>query len=1087
MVLNLFKKKPVVENKQPASVPVSESPRNVFRLDSNANIAQLPDFRDKSTMDLRYPLLPPFAYAHIFWDSQNNELVYQVEEPVLTADEEKIFKMLEEGVGELVNISTINVKDPNVVIEYLEKNIKVLISEFKLKVSDDTFLKVMYYIYRNFVGMNEIEPILNDYFIEDIECNGINTPIYIIHRKYRNMRTSVMYKDVKALTNFVEKLAQKCGKYISYANPLLDGRLPSGDRVNATYTADISSKGPTFCFTGGYIQLNSGAVVKIEEFFEECKSRFGSKMEGCNEIVGLSNLSCVGVDEHTLQQKDCTLKTVIKLKPPERLVKLGLEDGSKIETTLNHLFHVAGGSLEQVEAKDLKAGMFIPVPKKVDVCGCTQRINLHSLVQEFSYSKKVCIKSSQQIKELVNRELCLAKNGTGRYREQLSQKYDVHQSYFYEIMSRGNSISFEVLDKLCDAQNYGFNDLRDVSVVVYGGGKKSREKAVRIPSEVDKELGYLAGAVISDGHLSKEYVDISCYEEGFREAVEACLVNKFGKCNSYYDDNRVYLCNSFVPYFFNKVFGIPIGKKSDTVKVPDAIFRSNNEVVSLFVRGLFDGDGTTSAGLSYKTNSKELAEGLAYLLSRLGIYSYLRSSRTRYGKVCYRVSIPSPYYQTYLETVGFGSLKKLNQLKGLVAKQEDRKTFIRHDRIPSRPVREMLKKLGLSQNKLSKICGVDYNRFYYDSYSKSFVKKLLEVVRKEKNFDDVRKEVDYIQWMLDSGQEFVKVKDVEIIENFGKKPVYDIELEPCKYFIAGNKPMNVFDTIRKFTREPWTPVKLMEFGTVSPEILAYLWLLIEYEANLMIIGGTGSGKTSFLNSLAFFIPPAARIVSIEDTKELNILHENWLPSIARSGTGTATITGERHGEVSLFDLLKESFRQRPDYVIVGEIRGQEAFVMFQGAASGHPTMSTMHAESVETMVKRLETPPINLSASLVETLDAVCVMIETKFKGRSVRRLREVVEIVDVKEDVGHAVTNTPFVRDPARDIFYFKADSRVFDKISIQHGLTKEEIYREFKYRSAFLMSLYKNRIFGFKEVQDAITEYYKNPNAMLRKLGIT
>ena len=292
-------------------------------------------------------------------------------------------------------------------------------------------------------------------------------------------------------------------------------------------------------------------------------------------------------------------------------------------------------------------------------------------------------------------------------------------------------------------------------------------------------------------------------------------------------------------------------------------------------------------------------------------------------------------------------------------------------------------------------------------------------------------------------------------------------------------------TIRKFTSEPWTPIKLMDFGTVSPEVLAYLWLLVEYESNMMVIGGTGSGKTSFLNSIAFFIPPAARIVSIEDTKELNLLHENWLPSVARAGVGLATITGERHGEVSLFDLLRESFRQRPDYVIVGEIRGKEAFVLFQGAASGHPCLSTMHAESVDTMIKRLETPPISLSPALVETLNVVCVMIQTKVQGRPVRRLKEVVEIVSVPRE-GKVVLNTPFVRDPSRDIHFYKTDSRMLDKLSKEHGIAKETLYAEWQRRINLLMAMYRNRIFGFKEVHEIINKYYKTPREILRRFGI-
>lgn len=1072
------------KTKELPQIEVSAEP-TLFQVQPSTEVLMLPEMKDVTTLDVRYPLIPPYAYAHIHWDSKENELVYELEEPVLNEEERKILKILEDGIKELINISFLNIKETNKVIEYLEKNLKVLLTEYKITLTQEAFLKMMYYLYRNFVGMNEIEPLMNDYFIEDLECNGSQTPVYIVHRKYRHIRTNIIFPDNKMLMGFVEKLAQKCGKYVSYASPLLDGALPDGSRVNSTYTTDISSRGPTFCFTDGYIQLNDGSIKRIDKFFEECKSRFGSKIEDGNEIVDIFNISCVGVDENTLEQKDCVLKTVIKLKPPEKLVELELEDGSKISTTTNHLFHIADDRLKQTEAKDLQIGMFIPLPRKVDVIGCPQKINVHSLLQEFSYSNKICIKSSQQIKELVNNEIYATKSANGAYREQLSQGYNVHQSYFYEILNRGGSISFEVLNKLCDAQNYDINNIGDLSVVVYGGGTKNKEKAVKIPQQIDEELGYLTGAIISDGHLSKAYIDISCYEKDSKEFIKTCLINKFGKFDSYYNDNRIYLCNLFIPFFFNKVFSIPIGKKSNTVRVPEAIFKSDNMVMASFIKGLFDGDGTCRSGLSYKTYSKELAEGLTYLLARLGIYSYLRTNKTPKNKFEYRVNIPSPYYEQYLKRIGFENPKKLNDLKVLISKKKDYKTFVRHDRIPSKPVMNIIKKLNLSQNKLSKICKTCYNRFYYDSYSKSFVENLLKEIIKEKNFDNIKEEFEYIRWMLDSEQEFVKIKDVKIIENVERKPVYDIELEPCKYFIAGNKPMNIFDTIRKFTKEPWTPIKLMDFGTVSPEVLAYLWLLIEHEANMMVIGGTGSGKTSFLNSLAFFIPPAARVVTIEDTRELNLLHENWLPSVARAGVGMANIAGERHGEVSLFDLLRESFRQRPDYVIVGEIRGKEAFVLFQGAASGHPTLSTMHAESVDTMIKRLETHPIDLSPALVETLNIVCVMIQTKVGGKPVRRLKEVVEVIRVPSE-GNAIVNTPFVRDPAKDIFFYKTDSKMLDKISKEHGIPKEILLTEWQRRINLLMAMYRKKMFGFKEVYEVINEYYKRPQEVLRRFGL-
>jgi len=490
-------------------------------------------------IDIRYPLIPPYAFAHIFWDKQEKELVYFVEEPQLTQEEKKILNLLEEGIKELVNISYIKVKKGETIINYLEKNIKVILDELNIKITKETYFKLMYYLYRDFVGLNEIQPLMADYFIEDIECNGINYPIYIVHRIYRNLRTNIVFTDVEKLTAFVEKLAQKCGQYISYATPLLDAALPDGSRVNATFTEDITSRGPTF-------------------------------------------------------------------------------------------------------------------------------------------------------------------------------------------------------------------------------------------------------------------------------------------------------------------------------------------------------------------------------------------------------------------------------------------------------------------------------------------------------------------------------------------------------------------TIRRFTKIPWTPTKLIQLGTASPEIMAYLWILIENELNIMIIGGTGSGKTTFLNSIAFFIPPQARVVSIEDTRELNLQHINWLPAVARSGVGLSNILGQKYGEVSLFDLLKESFRQNPDYVIVGEVRGKEAYVLFQGMGSGHPSFGTMHANSVDTMIRRLETPPISLSASLVESLDVVCVIAQTKVKGKDVRRVIEVVEIIRVKEGLKGAEVNIPFKWDPKTDSFLFKKESYVFNKISVHRGIPIEELFSELEKRTKLLRKIYNQGIFEFRAVQDIINEYYKDPQSVLSKYGI-
>ncbi len=497
-------------------------------------IPPLKRIEDKTKIDIRYSLIAPYANAHIFWDKKEGEIVYEVEEPKINEEDRKILQKIEEAMVGLMNLNVAVDNTMQSMIEYIDKTAKLVIDELDIKISEEIYEKIFYFLYRDFIGMNEIDPLLKDYFIEDIECNGIDTPVYVVHRVYRNMRTNIIFKDIDKLASFVEKLAQRSGKYISYANPLLDGSLPDGSRVNATYTKDVTSRGPTF-------------------------------------------------------------------------------------------------------------------------------------------------------------------------------------------------------------------------------------------------------------------------------------------------------------------------------------------------------------------------------------------------------------------------------------------------------------------------------------------------------------------------------------------------------------------TIRKFTKIPWTPTQLIALNTLSPEMLAYFWILMEYKANVLITGGTSSGKTTLLNAMTFFIPPEARVISIEDTRELNLPRENWLPAVARASVGVGKV-----GEVDLFDLLKNSFRQNPDYVIVGEVRGKEAYVLFQGMASGHPSISTLHADSLDTVIRRLQTPPINLSPTLVNSLDCIAVMAHALIKKKHTRRLREIIEVVNVDKS-GSTLINTPFIWDPSHDVFYFKKQSRVFEKISARYGISIPEIEAEFLRRAKLLFNLYKGKIFAFEDMRKIINAYYKNPKNVLEKYGVS
>ncbi|RMD45286.1 secretion system protein E [Candidatus Pacearchaeota archaeon] len=504
------------------------------KINLNPKKPQLTPLSDKTKINLRYMVIEPFVSIHIHWEPKSGELIYEVEEPLMDEEDVKNLESIENSMREIVSINMLQEKRTiESLLDYVEKTAKLIISELGLEIEEEKFPKIIYYLYRDFIGLNEIEPMMQDCFIEDIECNGVGEPIYIVHRIFRNLKTNVKFTSIESLSSFVEKMAQKAGRYISYASPILDGSLPDGSRVNATYTKDITSKGPTF-------------------------------------------------------------------------------------------------------------------------------------------------------------------------------------------------------------------------------------------------------------------------------------------------------------------------------------------------------------------------------------------------------------------------------------------------------------------------------------------------------------------------------------------------------------------TIRKFTKTPWTPTQLLGFRELSPEMLAYFWILLEYQSNIMIIGGTASGKTTLLNAIAFFIPPEKRVVSIEDTRELNLPRENWLPSVVRTG-----LTSTGVGEVDMFSLLRGSFRQNPDYVIVGEVRGKEASVLFQGMASGHASISTMHADSVEAVIRRLETPPINLSPMLVNSLDAVAIMAHAIVKGHETRRLREISEVVQILPD-GTATTNTPFIWDPATDTFRFQAKSAVFTKISRKYGINLRSLEDEFQKRAKYLRALFRYKILSYETVQKYINAYQKNPVGMLKKFGI-
>ncbi|MDW8063068.1 MAG: type II/IV secretion system ATPase subunit [Candidatus Caldarchaeum sp.] len=289
-------------------------------------------------------------------------------------------------------------------------------------------------------------------------------------------------------------------------------------------------------------------------------------------------------------------------------------------------------------------------------------------------------------------------------------------------------------------------------------------------------------------------------------------------------------------------------------------------------------------------------------------------------------------------------------------------------------------------------------------------------------------------------------------------------------------------TIRKFRERPFSITELLISNVLNSEMAAYFWLLLENKASIMLIGATGSGKTTLLNALTTFIRPRMKIVTCEETAEINIPRENWVRFVTRESYGLGS---SDRGQVSLFDLVKTSLRYRPDYLIVGEVRGEETFVMFQAIATGHGGLSTVHAENIESAVKRFMSPPMNIPETHISLLDAMALIERVQLRGKTVsfgRRCRMIWEL----EDAYHYRTIASW--DPATDTFRVNfANSIQLDSISLQTGLSKENIIVELWRRKEILEWMKQNKITDNNQVAKIILSYYADPEKFVSEIGVS
>jgi len=288
-------------------------------------------------------------------------------------------------------------------------------------------------------------------------------------------------------------------------------------------------------------------------------------------------------------------------------------------------------------------------------------------------------------------------------------------------------------------------------------------------------------------------------------------------------------------------------------------------------------------------------------------------------------------------------------------------------------------------------------------------------------------------------------------------------------------------TIRKFARDPWTITDFIQNSTISKEVAAFLWLCLQYEMSVLVSGGTGSGKTSLLNVLMPFMPPNQRILSIEDTREIQLpefLH--WVPLTTREANP------EGEGEISMLDLLVNSLRMRPDRILVGEVRKKrQAEILFEAMHTGHSVYSTLHADTAQQTVQRLLNPPIDVAEQMVESVDVNVVMFRDR--RRNFRRVFQVAEIAKSGYKRGSQEmslgANVIYSWDSDEDEIQKQRDSdNIMNKLQMHTGMDREEIFENIEEKQEVLQWMIDNDVNDVEGVGKIIGEYYNSEDEVVQ-----
>ena len=439
---------------------------------------------------------------------------------------------------------------------------------------------------------------------------------------------------------------------------------------------------------------------------------------------------------------------------------------------------------------------------------------------------------------------------------------------------------------------------------------------------------------------------------------------------------------------------------------------------------------------------------------------------------------------------------KKSSKKNKKIKEGERKLFIKNKKYE----KELIK---LNKEQLEAAEKIAKNKVFYHIFREFLGYGKIDILMNDTGIEDISCDGHHVPVFIyhkkyDAISTNIKFDSAEELDSFvirlsqicGKQisiysPIVDGKLPDgsrLQTTLAKTVTKNSTFTIRKFKENPLTPIDLIDFKSMSVEMAAYFWMAIEKGSSILFCGGTASGKTTALNALSLFIPAQNKIVSIEDTREVSLPHENWIAGTTREGfSASDQKTGK---DIDMFDLIRAALRQRPKVIIVGEVRGKEAYSLFQAMATGHTSYATVHASDIHTLIQRLENPPIQLPRALLTSLDIIVFQNAVDIGGKTVRRMTSITEIVKLDPDTNQLIFMEPFKWvSKTDDRFESSGVSKILNSIRIQNDWTEEQMSKELENRKTILNWMLKKNIRDYRDVGRIVADYAKYPEDLLKK----